>query len=170
MFIKVSDLKSAEEFKNQTNNGYWVILYYADWCPHCISMKPEWKMFADKYSSDNKINVAELESQFLDMVGPQHKSNVEGFPTIISLNKGSKVANFMGPRTSKDIDMFANSHYTGSKGIINSSSNLNKILRNNLKKQTKTKKTKKTKKTPKSKTKSKSKSRTRKGKGKGSRK
>jgi thiol-disulfide isomerase/thioredoxin len=119
MFIKVSDLKSAEEFKNQTNNGYWVILYYADWCPHCVSMKPEWKMFADKYSSDNKINVAELESQFLDMVGPEHKSNVEGFPTIISLNKGSKVANFMGPRTNKDIDMFANSHYTGVKGITN---------------------------------------------------
>ena len=168
MFIKVSDPKSAEEFKTQTNNGYWVILYYADWCPHCTSMKPEWKMFADKYSSDNKINVAELESQFLDMVGPQHKSNVEGFPTIISLNKGSKVANFMGPRTSKDIDMFANSHYTGSKGITNSSSNLNKILRNNLKKQTKTKRSKRVKKTPKSKTKSKS--RTRKGKGKGSRK
>lgn len=166
MFIKVSDLKSAEEFKNQTSNGYWVVLYYADWCPHCISMKPEWKMFADKYSSDNKINVAELESQFLDMVGPQHKANVEGFPTIISLNKGSKVANFMGPRTSKDIDMFANTNYTGVKGITNKSSNLNKILRNNLKKQTK--KTKKTRKT-KSKTKSKSKSRTRtrKGKGKG---
>jgi hypothetical protein len=63
--------------------------------------------------------------------------------------------------------MFANSHYTGVKGITNKSSNLNKILRNNLKKQTKTKKTKKT---PKSKTKSKSRTRTRKGKGKGSRK
>jgi hypothetical protein len=131
-------------------------------------MKPEWKMFADKYSSDNKINVAELESQFLDMVGPEHKSNVEGFPTIISLNKGSKVANFMGPRTNKDIDMFANTNYTGVKGITNKSSNLNKILRNNLKKETKTKKAKKTKKVPKTKTKSKS--RTRKGKGKGSRK
>ncbi len=157
MFIKVSDPKSAEEFKTQTNNGYWVVLYYADWCPHCISMKPEWEMFADKYSSDNKINVAELESQFLDMVGPQHKENVQGFPTIVSLNKGTKVANFMGPRTSKDIDIFANSHYTGVKGITNKSSNLNKILRNNLKKQIKTKKARKTK------TKSKSKSKTRKG-------
>ncbi len=148
MFIKVSDPKSAEDFKTQTNNGYWVILYYADWCPHCVAMKPEWKLFADKYSSSNKINVAELESQFLDMVGPQHKANVQGFPTIISLNKGSKVANFMGPRTSKDIDMFANSHLSG---VTNHSSNLNKILRNNLKKTKKTRKTKKTKKSKKSK-------------------
>jgi thioredoxin-like negative regulator of GroEL len=146
MFIKVSDPKSAEDFKTQTNNGYWVILYYADWCPHCVAMKPEWKLFADKYSSSNKINVAELESQFLDMVGPQHKANVQGFPTIISLNKGSKVANFMGPRTSKDIDMFANSHLSG---VTNHSSNLNKILRNNLKKTKKTRKTKKTKKSKK---------------------
>jgi hypothetical protein len=81
----------------------------------------------------------------------------------------------MGPRTSKDIDMFANTHYTGVKGITNKSSNLNKILRNNIKKETKTKKTKKankTKKVPKTKSKSKSRTRTRtrKGKGKGSRK
>ena len=144
MFIKVSDLQSANNFKSQTQKGYWVILYYANWCPHCNSMKPDWEKFVDRYkSSSSNINVAEVESEYLGMTGEQHKSNVEGFPTIISCNRGNKTANFAGPRTTQDIDKFANDNFKGVKG----SSNLNKLLRNNKKsKKSKTKKTKKTKK------------------------
>ena len=149
MFIKVSDLQSANKFKSETKKGYWIILYYANWCPHCQSMKPDWEKFADKYNSPSSIiNVAEVESQFLDMTGQEHKSNVEGYPTIVSCNKGNKTANFSGPRTTQDIDNFANDNFKGVKG----SSNLNKLLRNNKKsKKSKSKKTMKTKKTKKSK-------------------
>ena len=162
MFIKVSDLQSANNFKSETQKGYWIILYYANWCPHCQSMKPDWEKFVDKYKSpSSNINVAEVESEYLGMTGEQHKKNVEGFPTIISCNRGNKTANFAGPRTTQDIDKFANDTF---KGVVKSSSNLNKLLRNNKKaKKSKTKKTKKTKKsktgskTKKSKTGSKSK-------------
>lgn len=155
MFIKVSDLQSANKFKSETQKGYWIILYYANWCPHCQSMKPDWQKFADKYNSpSSNINVAEVESEFLDMTGPEHKSNVEGFPTIVSCNKGNKTAHFSGPRTTQDIDSFANDNFKGVKG----SSNLNKLLRNNKKsKKTKSKKTKKTKSSKSKKGKSKSK-------------
>ena len=144
MFIKVSDLQSANTFKSETQKGYWIILYYANWCPHCQSMKPDWQRFSDKYKSpSSNINVAEVESEYLGMTGEQHKKNVEGFPTIISCNRGNKTANFAGPRTTEDIDKFANDNFKGVKG----SSNLNKLLRNNKKaKKSKTKKTKKVKK------------------------
>ena len=153
MFIKVSDLQSANNFKSETQKGYWIILYYANWCPHCQSMKPDWEKFVDKYKSpSSNINVAEVESEYLGMTGEQHKSNVEGFPTIISCNRGNKTANFAGPRTTQDINKFANDIF---KGVVRSSSNLNKLLRNN--KKAKKSKTKKTKKTKKSKTGSKTK-------------
>jgi thiol-disulfide isomerase/thioredoxin len=154
MFIKVTDPQSAQDFNKRSNNGYWVVLYYADWCPHCQTMKPEWQRFADKYKTNPDINVAELESQFLDMLSPIHKSNVQGFPTIVSLAQGQKQSDYSGARTSKDIDLFANSQYNNAKSIIKSSSNLNKILRNDMKK---TKRTyKKRKYTPRKTTKSKS--------------
>ena len=145
MFIKVSDLQSANKFKSETKKGYLIILYYANWCPHCQSMKPDWQRFSDKYKSpSSNINVAEVESEYLGMTGEQHKKNVEGFPTIISCNRGNKTANFAGPRTTEDIDKFANDNF---KGVVKSSSNLNKLLRNNKKaKKSKTKKTKKVKK------------------------
>jgi len=160
MFIKVSDLASVEKFKNESKKGYWVILYYAEWCPHCQTLKPEWNKFTDKYSSSKEINVAEVESEFLGSVGDEHKNNVEGYPTIVSCNKGVKTGNFMGDRTSQAIDDFANSNL---KESSNNSNNINKLLGKNLlnlvkkTKQTKRTKSKKSK-TSKSKKSKKSKS------------
>lgn len=129
MYIKVVDPTSAEQFKTQTQNGYWVILYYADWCPHCNSMKPEWNKFATKYQNNPDINVADVESNFIGNIGEQHKQNIQGFPTIVSCMKGRKVNDFTGERTSSAFDSFANSTYKQNKP----STNINKLLRNNIK-------------------------------------
>ena len=143
MFIKVSDPKSAEQFTNETRNGYWVVLYYANWCPHCQIMKPEWETFAEKYSNNQSINVAELESEHIDSVGSEHRQNVEGFPTIVCMNKGKPISKFDGPRTSNDIDSFAKENYSSIKGVTKVSSNINSLLRKVMKKTKKTKKTSK---------------------------
>lgn len=129
MYIKVIDPTSAEKFKTQTQKGYWVIMYYADWCPHCQSMKPEWSKFATKYQEHPHINVADVESNFLGNIGEQHKQNVHGFPTIVSCMKGRKINDFSGERTSSAFDSFANSTYKQNKP----STNINKLLRNNIK-------------------------------------
>ncbi len=170
MYIKVDNQQSVEDFKANTKKGVWVILYYASWCPHCQSMKPEWEKFASKYSSQNDINVADIESEFLDKAGPEHKQNVVGFPTIVSCKNGKKVLDFNGPRTSDEIDKFANSTSSPSLNsnlIANNVNNeiqknntqavINSILKNvkskkdKKTKKSKTKKVKKTKKTMKSK-------------------
>ncbi len=129
MYINVINPESVEQFKTQTQKGYWVILYYADWCPHCNSMKPEWLKFATKYRNNPSINVADVESNFLSHIGEQHKQNVQGFPTIVSCMKGRKINDFTGERTSSAIDSFANSTYKQNKP----STNINKLLRNNIK-------------------------------------
>jgi thioredoxin-like negative regulator of GroEL len=139
MYIKVDNQQSVENFKSNTKKGYWIILYYASWCPHCQTMKPEWEKFANKYSSEKDINVADVESEFLDHVGSEHKQNVAGFPTIVSCKNGRKISDFNGPRTSDEIDKFANSISIGSSqsGESNSvplnmnNSNNNRIQRNN---------------------------------------
>jgi thiol-disulfide isomerase/thioredoxin len=138
MYIKVDNQQSVEDFKNQTKKGYWIILYYASWCPHCQTMKPEWEKFATKYSSEkvgsNNVNVADVESEFLENVGSEHKQNVAGFPTIVSCKNGRKISDFNGPRTSNEIDKFANT-VTPSSGdsvpLNMNNSNNNRIQRNN---------------------------------------
>jgi thioredoxin-like negative regulator of GroEL len=129
MHLKVSDPKSAEQFTNESRKGYWIVLYYANWCPHCQVMKPEWQKFAEKYAVDKSINVAEVESENLSSVGEEHRQNVEGFPTIVCLNKGKPVSKYQGPRTSNDIDNFARDNYTSINGVTNAATNLNTILR-----------------------------------------
>ena len=157
MFIKVSDPKSAEQFTNETRKGYWIVLYYAEWCPHCQIMKPEWEKFAEKYANDSNINVAELESEQINSVGPEHRENVEGFPTIVCMNKGKPISKFDGPRDSDNIDSFAKQYYSSIKGVTKASTNINSLLRKATKKTKKTKKVKKVKKVKKSKMSKKSK-------------
>lgn len=43
-----------------------VVLVWATWCPHCVSMKGEWNKF--KKSVDPAINVVEIESQNLERI------------------------------------------------------------------------------------------------------
>ena len=70
-----------------------------------------------------------MESENLSSVGEEHRQNVEGFPTIVCLNKGKPVSKYQGPRTSNDIDSFARDNYTSINGVTNAATNLNTILR-----------------------------------------
>jgi thiol-disulfide isomerase/thioredoxin len=56
-----------------------VVLYYANWCPHCVSFKPEWNKI--KATLDEKgITYQEYEeSQNKEAI---MKANIPGYPTI----------------------------------------------------------------------------------------
>ncbi len=140
MIIKVSSPKTASDFNTHTKKGYWVVLYYANWCPHCQMMKPEWNKFTEQMKSNQDINVAEIESEYLDKVDPSHKSNIAGFPSIISCNNGKKITDFSGPRTSQEITSFANNNV-----VKNDTNRINNELRKAINKLNKVKKSKKSK-------------------------
>jgi len=147
MYIKVIDQKSADDFNTQLKKGYWVVLYYANWCPHCQTMKPDWNKLSDKFKNNKQINIADVESEFMDKIDQEHKQNVQGFPTIISCSKGKKIADFNGSRTYEEMNKFANDNNTSKQTPRNNNINnlLRKIIKTKKTKKTKTKKTKKTK-------------------------
>jgi thiol-disulfide isomerase/thioredoxin len=138
MYINVSNPNAATEFNQKSKKGYWIILYYANWCPHCQTMKPEWNKFTDKLKNNKSVNVAEVESEFMDSISPEHKNNMQGYPTIVGCNQGKKIADYNGPRTSDDMIKFANSN--------NKTNSINNLLRNVIKKSKSTKKKTSTKK------------------------
>jgi thiol-disulfide isomerase/thioredoxin len=82
-----------------------ITLYYADWCSHCVTFKPEWfklkkvyqkrkQEILDKYKIKLVIDEYESDSD------PQkiNEAQVDGFPTI-RITYNDKIDNYIGPRT-----------------------------------------------------------------------
>jgi thiol-disulfide isomerase/thioredoxin len=154
MYINVQNAGTAEEFSRESKKGYWIILYYANWCPHCQMMKPEWQKFAKKHQTDNGVNIAEVESEFVNNLGEEHKSRIQGYPTVTCAKNGKVVASHEGPRTSDSFDDFTNNVVASDNAPLGKmftaqGNNINTILRKDMKK--KTKKSKKSKKSKKAK-------------------
>ena len=81
MYINVASNNSASNLSNKISNGEWVVLYYADWCGHCTTMKPEWHKFIKHMkTSRNNINVASVNSDFVGDL--KHKPVIDGYPSI----------------------------------------------------------------------------------------
>jgi thiol-disulfide isomerase/thioredoxin len=75
-------------------------LYYADWCPHCKSIKPEFSSFSNNGSGTIKINgkVVGLHMVEADKDAEKAKGKpVKGYPTFL-LEKNGQFTEFSGER------------------------------------------------------------------------
>lgn len=74
-------------------------MYYADWCPHCKTVKPEFEDFSKRgVITVNGKNVAVAmveESDKEKMAG----KNVKGFPTFLYQTAAGETVEYSGPRT-----------------------------------------------------------------------
>lgn len=74
-------------------------MYYADWCPHCQSVKPDFKDFAKGgVVTVNGRNVAVTmveESEKEKMAGKP----IKGFPTFLFETAEGQTVEYSGPRT-----------------------------------------------------------------------
>ena len=74
-------------------------MYYADWCPHCQSVKPDFKEFAKAgVVTVNGRNVAVTmveESEKEKMAGKP----IKGFPTFLFESASGDTVEYSGPRT-----------------------------------------------------------------------
>lgn len=74
-------------------------MYYADWCPHCKTVKPEFEDFSKRgVVTVNGKNVAVAmveESDKEKMAG----KNVKGFPTFLYQTAAGETVEYSGPRT-----------------------------------------------------------------------
>lgn len=134
--MKVVSPDDASNLSNLLKDGDWMVLYYAEWCGHCKTMKPEWEKVVSKLKDTGKVNVAEIES---DLVGHlKDKPQIEGYPTIKMYNGGKEVAKFGNEeRVADNIEKFAmsNSKSSNSKASNNNKKAVNtKLVENKLEK------------------------------------
>lgn len=105
MHFKVLSEQDAVNLSDKLRDGDWMVLYYADWCGHCQTMKPEWQKVVSKFSGNQSVNVAEVESTLIDKLA--HKPQVQGFPTIKMYQHGKEVAQFQDERVADKMEKFA---------------------------------------------------------------
>ena len=101
------------EGQGQSNKTAEIMLFYADWCPHCKTAKPEWESVKSQYDGTNmngytivftEYNCSK-ESPETDSLMDKYK--VEGFPTI-KLVKDNQVIEYDAKPTKATITQFLN--------------------------------------------------------------
>ena len=79
-----------------------VALFYADWCPHCVKFKPDYKRAMSELN--NKVNKKgkKLRLEMVDCDANKtiaKKHNVAGFPTVKIFNDDGTTDDYEGERT-----------------------------------------------------------------------
>jgi thiol-disulfide isomerase/thioredoxin len=75
------------------------IMYYADWCPHCKTIKPEFADFSKRGAvtvNGKNVAVAMIEESDKEKMAGK---NVKGFPTFLYETAAGETVEYSGPRT-----------------------------------------------------------------------
>jgi protein disulfide-isomerase-like protein len=85
-----------------------MVLFYAPWCGHCKTMKPEYEQLREKYMKNPNKNVAMINCD--DHKEFASKAGIQGFPTLRYYKnpKDDKYVDYEGPRTADAIEAFMN--------------------------------------------------------------
>jgi protein disulfide-isomerase-like protein len=94
------------ELQKEIDNGPVFVMFYAPWCGHCKTAKPEFISAAKKLSAaGHKLRMVDCEAE--PMAATNY--NVKGFPTF-KYFKGKTVEDYSGQRTLKGFESFLKPH------------------------------------------------------------
>ena len=84
------------------NDKPLLVLFFANWCPHCQMFEPTWKNIVKKLTSKRGIQVAEVEFKNMEHVPTKYKK-IRGYPTIQMIKGGKIVSEYNGLRTEENV-------------------------------------------------------------------
>jgi len=99
--------KTMQGFDNPSDK---FVMYYADWCPHCVTAKPEMKNLGSTQTIGGKtVSVSMIEEKDIpEAVKPK----ISGYPTIqLQGPDGSMKAEYSGDRTTAGFLQFLQQQY-----------------------------------------------------------
>ena len=117
---KGSKSKTAKSKKNLPKKEDAVVLIYANWCPHCQTMKPEWNEMKNRLGSgieiieiedsdfDKDVKISNIENTKLN----GEKIEVYGYPTMLKIH-GGRADYYGGIRNANDMITWAKAHKGG---------------------------------------------------------
>ena len=106
--------EGAQQQEGLSSNEAEIMLFSADWCPHCKAARPEWEQVRDEYKNKT-INGYSIIFTDINCTTPtaeiekvMNQFKVEGYPTI-KLLKDGQVVDFDAKPTKSSITQFLNS-------------------------------------------------------------
>lgn len=109
MHLKIDEHTSSEKamkMAEMLKNGKWMIMYYAYWCPHCVSLKPTYDELAKKCKLMG-VKFAMIEASHLNngMIENQHQ--VHGYPTLVTReNNNDSEESYSGERSVENMKKY----------------------------------------------------------------
>ena len=104
---------SSNSSGSNTGKDAEIILFYADWCPHCKTAKPEWEQVKAEYNGKTVNGYTLLftevncTNESADVERMMNTYKIEGFPTI-KLIKDNQVIDFDAKPTKSTLTQFIN--------------------------------------------------------------
>ena len=112
--------KAKKSNKKKTKDESTIVLVYANWCPHCQTMKPEWNEMKNRLGMD--IETIEIEdsdfdkdTKIRDIEDNKLKGEhieIMGYPTMFKVHNGH-TDYYGGSRTASEMIKWAKSHKGG---------------------------------------------------------
>lgn len=104
LLLSSTKLKVRDGFEGsmgQTNERGTFTLYYADWCPHCKTIKPVFQDFMGNGSV--KVNNSYVKCKMVEEKQIQRgvDPDVKGYPTLLYSDAAGKIVEFNGTRDSE---------------------------------------------------------------------
>ncbi len=104
---------NSKDTDANSNKQAEILLFYADWCPHCKTAKPFWNDVKQQYQNKtiNGYHVIFTEvnctTETAETEQLMNKYNIEGFPTI-KLLKDGQIIEFDAKPTRETLNEFLN--------------------------------------------------------------
>lgn len=109
----LTNLSKRENFQNNdvapTGNDINMVLFYADWCPHCQKIKPLWNRFTNSMDGEsvNGRTVHVMKVHCPDSESVCKANDISGYPTIKCMSN-NHTEEFSGERTLSGLRSFVN--------------------------------------------------------------
>lgn len=101
---------------SSSGEKYTLMMFFANWCPHCTAAKPEWETTKSQYNgkpiNGHQVNFVEYDctEPGPDVESMMDKYKVESFPTIILVSPTGTMTQLENKPTNTAIVNFLNAN------------------------------------------------------------
>jgi len=99
---------SPSTLLEDVKNKKVLVLFYMPGCKHCDVLKPQWDK-AEAKLGDKMVAIDVSDSSNADVKTLTEKFQINGYPTMLVLDNGNKVATYDGERTEEALVSYVQS-------------------------------------------------------------